>query len=561
MSREIAIGIQDFAKIRRENKFYIDKTLFIKEWWENGDDVTLINRPRRFGKTLNLNMLDYFFSVDHKDCGELFEGLNIWKEEKYRQLQGTYPVIYLSFANVKEKNFENTKKKINSIISSVYNDKRYILEKGEFSNDEKNYYSSINREMDETDATDAVHMLSKFLKRYYGKNVIIILDEYDTPMQEAYVNGYWDEASQFFRNLFNATFKTNPYMERTIITGITRISKESMFSDLNNPKVITTTSKDYATAFGFTEDEVYAAMDEFGITTKDEMKRWYDGFKFGDVTDIYNPWSVTNSLRDRQYFPYWVNTSSNALLNSLMRGGNAELKIQMEELLKGNSIKCFINEEVVYKQLETNKDAVWSLMLATGYLKAEKVELVGRLNKRLYSLTLPNMEVESMFNDMVGSWFEQDKTNYNGFIQALLMDNVKRMNTFINKFSLNTFSYFDSGNRPSEDSEPERFYHGFVLGLVVDLAERYVIKSNRESGFGRYDVMMIPKDKDEKAFIFEFKVKDADDDEQTLEDTLKNALSQIEEKKYEQEIISAGIPAQNIRKYGFVFEGKKVLIG
>jgi hypothetical protein len=291
------------------------------------------------------------------------------------------------------------------------------------------------------------------------------------------------------------------------------------------------------------------------------MKRWYDGFTFGDVTDIYNPWSVTNSLRDRQYLPYWVNTSSNALLNSLMRSGNAELKMQMEELLKGNSIKCFINEEVVYKQLDTNKDAVWSLMLATGYLKAEKVELVGRLNKRLYTLTIPNMEVESMLNDMVSGWFEQDKTDYNGFIQALLMDNVRRMNTFINKFSLNTFSYFDSGNRPSESSEPERFYHGFVLGLVVDLAERYVIKSNRESGFGRYDVMMVPKDKNEKAFIFEFKVKDADDDEQTLEDTLQNALAQIEEKHYEQELISAGVPAENIRKYGFAFEGKKVLIG
>jgi hypothetical protein len=386
-------------------------------------------------------------------------------------------------------------------------------------------------------------------------------------MQEAYLNGYWDEASQFFRNLFNATFKTNPYMERTLITGITRISKESMFSDLNNPKVITTTSKDYATAFGFTEDEVFASMDEFGITTKDEMKRWYDGFKFGNATDIYNPWSVTNSLRDRQYAPYWVNTSSNRLVSELLRKADEETKKKLESLIKNESIECVLDEEVAYNQLDTNGNAIWSLLLASGYLKVVRVfrDETGleepELADDIYELRLTNLEIRKMMRTMVKGWFEQDKTNYNGFIRALLMDNVKRMNTFINKFSSNTFSYFDSGNKPSEASEPERFYHGFVLGLVVDLAERYVIKSNRESGFGRYDVMMIPKDKDEKAFIFEFKVKDADDDEQTLDDTLKNALAQIEEKQYEQELISAGIHYQNIRKYGFAFEGKNVLIG
>jgi hypothetical protein len=297
------------------------------------------------------------------------------------------------------------------------------------------------------------------------------------------------------------------------------------------------------------------------MTTRDEMKRWYDGFQFGRVTDIYNPWSVINALDTKKYAPYWVNTSSNGLLNMLMKQGSAELKMQVEELLKGNSITCFVDEEVVYNQLDTNPDAVWSLMVATGYLKVEKVEEVGRFHERRYTLRTLNLEVEIMMNDMVKHWFDGDKTSYNAFIQALLKDDVRRMNRFINKVSLNTFSYFDTGNKPSETSEPERFYHGFVLGLMVDLDDRYVIRSNRESGFGRYDVMMIPRDKSDKAFIFEFKVKDADDDETTLEDTLKNALSQIEEKRYAQELTASGIPEDHIRKYGFAFDGKTVLIG
>jgi hypothetical protein len=507
-----------------------------------------------------MSMMDYFFSVQHSEEKEIFEGLNIFQYEKYRQLQGTYPVIFISFANVKNGDFGDMLYKISGIIFEEYGKHRYLLDGDLLSGEEKEYFRSIKPKMDAVQMETSINFLSNFLSRYYGKKVIILLDEYDTPMQEAYLNGYWDEASQFFRNLFNATFKTNPYMERTLITGITRISKESMFSDLNNPKVITTTSKDYATAFGFTEDEVFEAMDEFGITTKDDMKRWYDGFTFGDVTDIYNPWSVTNSLRDRQYLPYWVNTSSNALLNNIMRRGNAGLKMQLEELLKGNSIECYTDEEIVYNQLDTNKDAVWSLMLATGYLKVEKVDLVGRLNNRLYTLRLPNLEVEKMLNDMIGGWFDNDTTNYNDFIKALLLDDVDSMNEFMNEIALNSFSNFDTAKNSSGKDAPERFYHGFVLGLMVELDGRYEIKSNRESGFGRYDIMLSPKDKgNDKAYIIEFKVKKTK--EQTLEDTLQNALAQIEEKHYEQELISAGVPTENIRKYGFAFEGKKVLIG
>jgi hypothetical protein len=563
MARKIAIGIQDFGKIREENDFYIDKTMFIKEWWENRDDVTLITRPRRFGKTLTMNMLDYFFSVEHKDCSHIFEGLEIWKDEKYRQIQGTYPVISISFANVKDNNYEDMIFDIASIVSNEYENRRYLLEGNLLSDNEKTIFNSINSDMKAPSIKLAINYLSKFMSRYYGKRVIILLDEYDTPMQDAYLYGYWDEAAQFFRGMFNSTFETNPCLERAVITGITRISKESIFSDLNNLEVVSVLSNKYETSFGFTEDEVFGAMDEFGITSQDEMKRWYDGFTFGTTTDIYNPWSVTNALDSRKYKPYWVNTSSNALMNTLIKGGDASLKMQFEELLKGNSIKSFIDEEIIYNQLDTNKEAVWSFMLATGYLKVVNVELVGKFNKEFATMALPNLEVESMVNSLIGNWFKEKQVeeSYNGFLTALLCDNVKKMNDYMNKVALKTFSYFDTGKKPSDEAEPERFYHGFVLGLIVELEDTYEIKSNRESGFGRYDVMLRPFDKTKKAFIFEFKVKDTDDDETTLEDTVKNALLQIDGKQYEQELISSGIPSENIRKYAFAFEGKRVLIG
>jgi hypothetical protein len=570
MARTVGIGLQDFEKIRTENCFYVDKTGFIKEWWENRDSVTLVMRPRRFGKTLNMSMLECFFSVKYAGKGEMFEGLDIWKEGKYRDLQGTYPVISFSFAMVKEADFKVARKKINGILTKLYIQNDFLRDSGLLDAKELEYFERVSDDMDDVDASLAIHRLSDFLYRYYGKKVLILLDEYDTPMQEAYVNGYWEEMVAFTRNLFNATFKTNPYMERALITGITRISKESMFSDLNNLKVVTTTSTEYATAFGFTETEVFAAMDEYGITTRDEMKGWYDGFTFGSVTDIYNPWSVLNAIKGKKYAPYWVNTSSNSLAGKLLREADEEIKKKLECLIQNESIQCVIDEEIVYNQLDTNGDAIWSLLLASGYLKVirvfkkktypEDIEMSG-LEDDIYELRLTNLEVRRMMRTMVKGWIDRDKNNYNGFIQALLTDDVKRMNTFINKFSLNTFSYFDAGNKPSEDSEPERFYHGFVLGLVVDLAERYTIKSNRESGFGRYDVMMIPRNRDDKAFIFEFKVKDADDDETTLEDTLKNAHAQIEKKRYAQELLASGIPAEHIRKYGFAFEGKEVLIG
>ena len=366
-SRTVAIGIQDFAKIREMNYFYVDKTDFIRQWWSSGDDVTLIARPRRFGKTLNISMLEHFFSNQYAGQGELFEGLSIWEDEEYRKLQGTYPVISLSFANVKENTFQKTIERIYQILTDLYNKHIFLLDSGLLTEEEKRYFLSVNSRMDETTATIAIHHLADFMYRYYGKKVIILLDEYDTPMQEAYVNGFWDELVAFTRSLFNSTFKTNPYLERAMMTGITRVSKESIFSDLNNLEVVTTTSEKYATAFGFTEEEVFAAMDEMGLTEKKEVKRWYDGFVFGSVSDIYNPWSIINYLDKGQFGTYWANTSANGLVGKLIREGSNKVKETFESLLAGETITTALDEQIVYDQLDDNEDAIWSLLIARSY--------------------------------------------------------------------------------------------------------------------------------------------------------------------------------------------------
>lgn len=572
------LGYQDFAEVRTEHIFYIDKTYFIRDWWEYADKVTLITRPRRFGKTLNMSMVKCFFSNKYAGRQDLFEELFIWnarskdKDFQYRDLQGIFPVIFLSFANIKATKYEDMKYKISEVIAELYEQNRYLLEGTLLSENEKSYYNRMTWSASDAMLSSSLRQMSNFLQRYHGREVMILLDEYDTPMQEAWLSNYWNEAVEFFRSLFNSTFKTNPYLYRGLITGITRISKESIFSDLNNLEIVTTTSQKYATAFGFTETEVFQALENAGLgKEKWNVRKWYDGFVFGNVSDIYNPWSIVSFIsKNGSYDTYWSNTSGNGLINSLIQKGNSVTKQMVEELLQEKSIRVQIDEQIVFNQLTDNTNAVWSLLLATGYLKVLKTEMIMRNNERnnenegdvWYTLMLTNLEVKRMFRKMVKGWFASDtELYYNEFIKALLNDNIKKMNTFMNKVALNTFSSFDSGNKPSEQTEPERFYHGFVLGMVVNLSGIYKITSNRESGYGRYDVMLKPLDKNEKAFIFEFKVLDSDENEITLEDTLANAHIQIVEKQYEAELISEGFKPEQIRKYGFAFQGKKCLIG
>lgn len=532
MPRTAAIGIQDFETIIENNYFYVDKTNFIREWWENGDSVTLITRPQRFGKTLNINMLERFFSLNYARQGKIFENLDIWKDKKYQELQGTKPVISFSFANVKENTFDKMKTRFCQIICDLYIKNEFLKDSGRLSGKDLKYFDRVSDEMAETDATISIYKLCSFMYRYYGKKVIILLDEYDTPMQEAYLNGYWDEAASFIRNLFNSTFKTNPSLDRAVMTGITTISKESIFSDINNIEVVTTTSPKYTDTFGFTQQEVSNALSEFNLSEKEEdVKNWYDGFTFGEKTDIYNPWSILNFLNSRKLAAYWANTSSNSHAGKLVREGSQDVKTAMENLLNGGTLQTYIDEQIVFSHLAHNEYAIWSLLLASGYLKAEKHIFDENTGNEKYFLKLTNKEVKLMFCNIIEGWFKRYSPAYNDFIKALLLNDRKAMNHYMNKVALATFSFFDTGNQPSGSTEPERLYHGFVLGLIVELKSRYTITSNRESGFGRYDVLLKPKNNTDNAIIMEFKVHDTED-EKTLEDTAASALQQIKDKHY-----------------------------
>lgn len=561
MSRTVSIGVQNFEELISNNLFYVDKTEFIREWWDNNDEVTLITRPRRFGKTLTINMVERFFSNKYAEQEDIFKELNIWEHRDFRELQGAFPVIAISFADFKETSYDNMVGKICDAISECYRSHRELAENKMLLAADLKYFNELMETCKPEQASSALNRLSRLLFETYGKKVIILLDEYDTPMQEAYICGYWNELADFMRGLFNSTFKTNKNLLRGLMTGITRISKESIFSDLNNLRVITTTSESYTDKFGFTEQEVFTALEEYDLgNKKEEVKKWYDGFTFGSVSDMYNPWSILSFLKDSRIDTYWANTSSNSLVSKLIREGDRGIKNDFETLLNGESIETVLDEEIVYNNLNGASGPVWSLLMASGYLKPVRIiKSDDGLYNGSYELTLTNHEVRTMFQKMVTSWFETSGANYNDFIKALLVRDLKAMNYYMNQVALSTFSFFDTGKTKSL-LEPERFYHGFVLGLLVDLASEYTVKSNRESGFGRYDVIIEPFDKKKDAFILEFKVHE-DSEEKSLEDTVIAAKRQIEEKKYATELINDGISESNIYSFGFAFKGKQVLIG
>lgn len=584
MAQIISIGKQDFLYLRENNYFYIDKTDFIRQWWESADDITLITRPRRFGKTLNMSMLNYFFSNHYSEKSEIFEKLSIWNSEKYRRLQGAYPVIFISFADVKQGNYKDAVQKVKKIIADVYRQYRYLMDYPDFTEADRRKLSDMTDRIDDVTAQDSLKDLSYFLSEYYKKKVIILLDEYDTPMQEAYIHGYWDEFVNFMRGLLNSTFKTNPYMERAIMTGITkeetsspldseiprqvdemgfptRLESTSPSSQCHNLVVVTTTSEQYADCFGFTEKEVFESIEKYGMSDKKAVvKQWYDGFTFGSLKDIYNPWSITNFLKEKKLKPYWAATSSNALISRLIQESSAEIKSLMESLVNGKSIEVNFDEQIVFNRLEKDESAIWSLLLASGYLKVDSIVHKGITLEPWYRLSITNLETISMFSNLFKGWFADVSSNYNEFVKALFSGDVKAMNVYMNDVAMSTFSSFDTGNHPSDRSQPERFYHGFVLGLLVDIRDNYEVLSNRESGFGRYDVVLVPREKGRDAFVMEFKVFD-DSEESGLEDTVAAALRQIDEKNYDTQLLDRGISENNIKHYGFAFCGKKVLIG
>lgn len=566
---QVPIGEQDYETLISRRLFYIDKTDFIKKWWLGNDRVTLITRPRRFGKTLTLSMVECFFSCAFEHRMDLFSGLAVANDPGFCSIQGTYPVIRLSFAPVKD--VSHMMRSFAYIIRDQYAGQQNLLHSELLNEADKEQLLAGAEITENSDLASAIHNLCRLMKKHYGRRVIVLLDEYDTPMHEAWLNGTWSETVAFIREFFNYTFKNNPYLERALITGITRVSKNSVFSDLNNLRVVTTRSDRYANCFGFTETEVFETIDEqFSGTPKErqlvknEVKRWYDGFTFGESTDIYNPWSITCFLADRKFEPYWVNTSDNSLIGSLLAKGSVGLKQNLEKLVKGEAVRIRLQEDLIFERLEYDEDAVWSFLLAAGYLRICKDEdkdagiRYGTPSE--CSVKLTNSEVTGLIRQLIRDWFGREKQGIHEFQKSLLRNDIDGMVHYLNRIALSCFSVFDTA-AGDEGLETERFYHGFILGLLVELEDRYVIRSNRESGFGRYDVMLWPIDPDcaDRAFILEFKIFDPRK-EKNLVQTAERALQQIRDRMYAEELKQMGIEEERISMLGIGFRGKEAEI-
>ncbi len=545
----IGIGISDFKALRVRKNYFVDKTMYIKDIIDNQSGVVLITRPRRFGKTLNMSMLRYYFDCDVKDSKELFERLKIMEQgEKYTSKLGAYPCIYLTMKDLNVSTYEYMLMQLKTAMMEIYFEKRYILE-DEIPEGERNTYNRmLSANVNEMELLNSVKILSKLLYNHYGKSVMLFIDEYDVPIQTAYVKQYYDKAIEFLKTFYGTTFKDNPYLEKTVLTGVSRVAKESIFSGANNFKVFTVLDNEFADDFGITSEEMEKVIKDFKVEDeKEEIRKWYDGYRIGNVEGIYNPWSVLNYLTDRVLKPYWVNTSSNDLIKITIKN-SMTVKEKIERLLKDEEIEVPINLETIIVGIENNEDNIWGLMLGTGYLKiVEVVDLVAGI----YKVKIPNYEIKTLFQDIVRSWFK-DKVVGND-LRSILKDLVElKLDEFEKKFRVlvrEMFSYMDVGENTAEN-----FYHAFVLGMLVGLKDSYYVNSNRESGFGRYDIMLEPQNKKGNSFIIEFKVAD-DFENETIEEVIVNAKKQIEEKGYESNLRERGF--NNITKMVFAFKGKE----
>ena len=548
----VGIGISDFKMLRMQNNYFIDKSLYIKNIIDNQAGVVLVTRPRRFGKTLNMSMLKYFFDCDSKDSKELFKGLKIMEQgEKYTSQMGAYPCIYLTMKDLNVRKYEFMLMQLKTALMEIFFEKRYLLE-NEIPKGEKKVFNKIlAADINEMELLNSIRILTKLMFNYYSKPVMLFIDEYDVPLQTAYIEGYYEEAIKFLRTFYVTTFKDNPYLKKTVLTGVSRVAKESIFSGANNFDVYTVLDDEFADDFGITSEEVDKALKDFGLEDqKEEVKKWYDGYRIGNVEEIYNPWSLLNFLAKKRLVPYWVNTSSNDLIKRTLKN-SVTVKGKMERLLKGEAIEVPINLETIIVGIENNEDNIWGLMLGTGYLKV--VETVN-LEEGIYKVQLPNYEIKLMFQDMVREWFK-DKgigNNLKDILQDLVDLNLKEFERKFRVLVEGMFSYMDVGRNTAEN-----FYHAFVLGMLVGLKDSYYVNSNRESGFGRYDIMLEPQDKSQNSFIIEFKVAD-EMDEPSLEQAVENGKKQIEEKDYENSLKERGF--SNITKIVFAFKGKEFKI-
>ena len=551
--QSIGIGVSDFKMLRARKNYFIDKSLFIKDIIDNQSSVSLITRPRRFGKTLNMSMLKYYFDCTEKDSKSLFEGLKIMEQdEKYTSKMNYYPCIYLTLKDAGLMTYELMIMQLKTIIMDLYFDNRYLLKSSNISEGEiKAFERILSAQANDIDLINSIKSLTKIMYNYYNRPVILLVDEYDVPLQNAYVEGYYEEAIKFFKTFYRLTFKDNPYLEKTILTGVSRVAKESIFSGANNFKVYSVLDNEFSDDFGITSKEMEKIIEDFEIQDKkEEIKKWYDGYVIGNTENIYNPWSILNYLTDRRLQAYWINTSSNDLIKLILKNSTT-VKEKIGILLKDEAIEVPINLETIIVGIENNENNIWGLLLGTGYLKV--VETID-LASGIYKVKIPNYEIKLLFEEIIKDWFN-DKVIGND-LKSILKDLVTlNLEEFEEKFKIlvrQMFSFMDVGIDTAEN-----FYHAFVLGMLVGLKDNYYVNSNRESGMGRYDIMLEPKDKNANCFIMEFKVHKSDK-EQDIEETINNAMKQIEDKKYEENLKERGF--SNITKMVFAFKGKEAKI-
>jgi len=557
----IPIGIDDFKVLIERGGYFVDKSLFIKEIIDDLSIVKLINRPRRFGKTLNLSMLRYFFEKTEEDNSRLFRDLEIWQQgETYTKQQGQYPVVNLTFKDVKYKNFDDCLERIKIEISKEYKRHDYILQSDKIKEvDKKTYESIMNKEAGYVITSTALELLAGLLSEYHDKEVIVLIDEYDTPINHGYICGYYDDIIDFTRNFLGSGLKGNPHLKTSVITGIYRVAKESIFSGFNNLKVCSVIHNAFSDKFGFTENEVADILNYYDMAVKiDDVKEWYNGYIFGDNTVIYNPWSILNYADNKKLQPYWVNTSSNDIIRDVLSRTESGIKKKIRLLMEGKEIKDeVINTDTNFRDIQHKKiiseEVLWSLLLVSGYLKPQNLRIEEGYTK--CDLRIPDKELMILYKQIIASWFEAEEISPNKIkelLEELVEGNIEGFKEGFQYLVEKTFSYFDVG-----ENSAENFYHAFILGLLVNLEGKYRIRSNRESGAGRPDVMIIPDDKTKKGVVMEFKTAKSREEE-ALAAKADEALNQIQRMNYVAELADLGI--KETVELAVVFYRKKVWI-
>ncbi|KKQ33041.1 MAG: hypothetical protein US49_C0003G0069 [candidate division TM6 bacterium GW2011_GWF2_37_49] len=553
--KKLPVGLCDFEEIISKNYYFVDKSLLVKDILDGGAKAILIPRPRRFGKTLNMTMIKCFFEKTTESKMHLFDNLNIAKHKDIMAYQGQYPVIFMTFKDIKEPNWEECYEKIKEVIGNEFRRYKYLLESQILDDKQKrDFLNIIDCSASQNIFENSLKNLSEYLAIYHNKKPIILIDEYDVPIQAGFLSHYYKEVISFMRGMLSGGLKDNPNLSFAVMTGILRVAKESIFSGLNNLKVCSLLNNAYSDKFGLLEHEVHELMTYFGFSEKMiDVKEWYNGYASGDDHTIYNPWSIINFADNNgKFYPYWLNTSDNSIVKELIEKGAVDFKLDIEQLIAGNNIEKYVNENIIFDSVFSQSDAVWSFLLFSGYLTFDKIYLKEEL---IYgSLRLPNLEIKSFYKVVILEWLKNkiSMNNYTMMLNSLVSGDIEEFKNIFYDFVIKTLSVFDTSGK-----EPEKFYHAFVLGMLVSLSENYEVKSNKESGFGRYDVMVIPKNPKLRGIIMEFK-KVTDLIDNSLDKAVEIALTQIDDKKYATELLARGV--ENIVKLGIAFDGKRVLV-